>query len=180
MTSRHRPLFSSPLRRISGATLWRALLLTTLLLGPARAVLAQDEYYSISPASFQDRDPVSDDNYFDPVAGSFFVEGGGGGCLYAPVHLPDGVTILGLVMHYEDVGAGTLAAGIHRKSLHSEDNSENLGYVESTGSAPGVRVAVDLTIVNGAVDLENYAYFAVVCLPSFQAHLHGVYLSFTR
>lgn len=180
MTLRHRPFLTSPSRRISGATFWRAFLLATLLLGPAQAALAQDEYYAISPASLQNRDPVLEDSYFQTDFGYFTVDGAGGGCLYAPVHLPDGVTILGLVMHYYDVGPGTLAAGIHRKSLHSADNSENLGYVESSGSAGGIRVAVDLSIVNGTVDLDNYAYFAIVCLPSVQAELHGIYLSFTR
>ena len=151
------------------------------MLGPAQAALAQDEYYAISPASFQNRDPQLEESYFETAAG-YFAQGESeiGGCLYAPVHLPDGATIQGLVMNYEDVGAGTLAAGIHRKSIHSEDNSENLGYVESSGSAPGVRVAVDLSITNGTVDLDNYAYFAVVCLPGIDFRLHGVYLAFTR
>lgn len=180
MSSRPRHLDTSPPRRRSDATPWRRLLLVALLLGSATVARADTEYYAISPASLQVRDPVLHYSYINTTEGYFHTEGVESECNYAPVHLPDGATIIGLVMYYEDTGAWSVAADIRRKSVDSEDGTEPLGYVESTGSSSGIHVAVDLSIANPVVDLEHYVYFAVVCLPPAGVLLHGLYLSFTR
>ncbi len=100
--------------------------------------------------------------------------------MYAPLHLPQGATVTGLVMWFVDVGSGWYAADIRRKSITSTALAQIMGSVTSTDGA-GIRFVLDATISNGVIDNDNYVYYAFVCPNPFPGpELHGLYIIYNR
>ena len=146
---------------------------------PGSAALVT-ESYAVSPGSLRSLDSSGRSNWFRPTLGQFVTEGGSWGCMYAPLHLPRGATVTGLVMWFIDVGGGWFAADIRRKSITSTAGAEVMGTVVSTDGA-GIRFVLDATISNGVIDNDTYVYYAVVCpYPSPGPELHGLYLIYNR
>ena len=138
------------------------------------------ESYAVSPGSLRSLDSSGAPNLFLFDQGLFDTQGGFWGCMYAPLHLPRGATVTGLVMWFVDVGGGWFAADIRRKSITSTAVAEVMGSVISTVGA-GIRLVLDATISNGVIDNDNYVYYAVVCPnPSPSPELHGLYIIYNR
>jgi len=133
-------------------------------------------YYALSPGSLHD-ETASDLSDFRTSSGSLY--SWSSGCLYAPLHLPDRVTLLGLIVYYWDIGDESVEVWVYRRSTHTGAASELMASAASTGSSEGIRLATDLTITNPIVDLDNYVYFVRVCLPYLDGALNGLYLSYS-
>jgi hypothetical protein len=141
--------------------------------------------HAVSPGSLWDHDAAEQDQIFDAIAEGYFPGTGAsatGGCRYVPLHLRGDATITGLVILFVDeTNGGDFAIELRRKQTASNANAEVLASAVSTGNAPGHRIATDLTIVNGAIDNDGFAYFLWVCIPYLleDTDLHGIYLSYT-
>jgi len=159
-----------------GATRATAVATLCLVLLPSLAA-GGTSYYALSPASLHDEIAASDQSDFRPDSGDLY--SWSSGCLYAPLHLPDRVTLLGLVVYYWDFSEEAVEVWVYRRSTHSGAASELMASVASTGSIDNIRVATDLSITNPTVDLDNYVYFARVCLPYLYGALSGLYLSYS-
>jgi len=138
------------------------------------------ESYAVSPGSLRSLDSSGNQNLFLFDQGWFYSWGGFWGCMYAPLHLPRGATVTGLVMWFVDDGFTRFAADIRRKSIISTAGAEVMGSVVSTVGT-GIRFVLDATISNGVIDNDNYVYYAFVC-PDLGPgpELHGLYLIYNR
>jgi hypothetical protein len=139
--------------------------------------------HAVSPGSIWDHDAAEQNQVFDAVDGGFLQTGPvnwAGGCRQIPLHLRADATVTGLVTLFIDDGVGDIVVQLRRKLTASTANAEVLASAASSGASPGLRIATDLTVSNGAIDEANYAYFLWVCSPIFDlAELHGIYVTYT-
>jgi hypothetical protein len=118
-------------------------------------ITPRTHYYSISGDTFKPR-YITPGTYLlsgGGTAGTYFhtsSTGGGGDQLFAPVHLPDGATITGITVYYNDATAATdLSATFFRHSITGGYTS--ITAFSSSGSAgPGSASASLSTVVNNS------------------------------
>jgi hypothetical protein len=136
--------------------------------------------HAVSPGSLWDHDAANENLYFESAGGYFASDGGFGGCAYAPLHLPAGATVTGLVILFVDDWNGEdYVVELRRKLTGSLADADVLATAASSGASSSHRVATDLTVANGTIDESLYAYFLSVCRPYFGSELHGIYLTYT-
>ena len=151
-----------------------------------REILAPDsadlvtESHAVSPGSLRVRDSAGAPTLFLRNDGLFDTQGGFWGCMYSPVHLPPDATVTGLVIWFVDDGFGRVAADLLRKSTTSTAVAEVMGSVTSTAGS-GIRFVLDASINNGAIDNNNYVYYAFVCPDAGPGpQLHGLYIIYSH
>lgn len=135
--------------------------------------------HGVSPGSLWVHDAFNEMQAFPVADGRFASDGGWGGCSYAPLHLPQGSTLTGLVIWFQDNTGADYQIEVRRRLTASNTGGSVLAATASSGAAAGVRVETDFSIADGTVDNALYTYFVYVCKPSFGSKLHGIYLTYT-
>lgn len=142
-------------------------------------------YHAISPASLFQSGQPNQDLVLDTASGSLRVDDFFDQCAYAPVHLPQGSTVVAFLMWVRDNNpADDSTATLRRFRIDGATGVQELAAVTSSGSGAGSRIFSDFTIANGVVDNATFWYFVYVCLPSFSdsdgpTELRGLYLSYS-
>jgi len=141
-------------------------------------------YHAVSPGSlFQSGDPIQH-QVLGTASGSLRFEGPLPYCAYAPIHLPQGATVTGLVFWVRDNnGADDSTAKLYRRSVNGTTGTQELASASSSGASGGARIFADFTVSNGLVDNLGYWYFVWVCLPNYGApdgptEMRGLYLAY--
>lgn len=142
-------------------------------------------YHAISPASLFQSGQPSQDLVLDTTSGSLRVDDSFEQCGYAPVHLPQGSTVVAFILWVRDANsADDSTATLRRFRIDGATGVEELAAVTSSSSGAGSRIFSDFTIANGVVDNATFWYFVYVCLPPFSdsdgpTELRGLYLSYS-
>ncbi len=102
------------------------------------------------------------------------------GLLVAPVHLPDGSTIVSVTMHFYDAGGSSATAWVSREALTTGSFSTLTDIVSSTGTSGNQTVAA--TLVGGGSEViaaDSYNYVAAATAPSTDERIIGVTITYT-
>jgi len=95
-----------------------------------------------------------------------------GGCIQAPVYLPDNTEIMSFYISYIDEDGGQdFSVWLTRTTNTSVAASLDLATVSTTGSSTSVRTAGDTSIQQPIVNLPEYSYYVGTCLPSASTKL---------
>lgn len=85
-------------------------------------------------------------------------------CGVAPLELPDGATVVGLLANLWDVRSDRNATlNLRRARMNASTVSEALATATTSGSG-GWQLKSDLTIANGTIDNASYWYWIDLCL----------------
>ena len=95
-----------------------------------------------------------------------------GGCIQAPVYLPDNTEITSFYISYIDEDGGQdFTVWLTRTTNTSVAAFLDLATASTTGSSPDVRTAWDTSIQEPIVQLPEYSYYVSTCLPSASTKL---------
>jgi len=142
-------------------------------------------YHGVSPGSLFQTGAPSQDLVLDTASGSLSLDLAGGACAYAPIHLPQGVTVTAFILWVRDNNSSEEStATLRRRSISGITGIQELAAVTSSGSSSGSRIFSDFSISNAVVDNLTYWYFAYVCLPALSApggptELRGLYITYS-
>ena len=98
-------------------------------------------------------------------------------CAWAPVDLPDGVTVTAMVGHLlKEVSGDDFSMQLKRKDLGNTVPAEVMAEVSSTGLpiSSQVRIVLDGSVADPVIDNSAYSYFVATgeCIAEVE---HGVY-----
>lgn len=131
----------------------------------AAAVPGGPGYYSVSVFEFM---PYVSPSFASPfpnyASQGMFNPGPGAGVYEAPVNLPNGVTILKLVVYFYDNSGSNLSIHLKKCALEAEGSFSMAAAVSSSESA-AVRTAEDTTITDAVIDMASNSYILELSLP---------------
>jgi len=126
----------------------------------------------ISAAAFATKGDDADSQYFNPFSGSLAGTGTGGGCVQAPVYLPNGARVTDVwASVIDNDGANDINISVFRRSTRSLNDVTLMASLSSSGQSTSVSTPSDVTITSPVVSLPEYAYYVVTCLPTANTKL---------
>ena len=135
----------------------------------------------VPAADFHSDGFYPDSAWFDFFNGTWEGRSWGDGCMVAPVYLPDGVTVTGVLVTFIDNDVGNhINFDLFRTNL-STSVVENLAYLNTTSfsESPNPQQHSTTFITYGTIDHSNYTYFLTTCLPTENTKLVGLQVYYT-
>ncbi len=129
--------------------------------------------FVIPAAAFSAKD-VGSSAFFKTFSG--YMQGSSmGGCVQAPVYLPQGAEIVEMWASLYDNDPGVdIYVTLIRTEHGGYHSSDDLATLHTSGDADGMQTPADETIDYPKVQYFDYSYSVHLCLPSVQTRLYSV------
>ena len=125
-------------------------------------------YTGIPAAAFVADSGGSDDGFYYYFAGLFWAPNNGGGCMQAPVNLPNNVTVTAVwATMYDNDAAVDWTVSLQRQNVYSvgaPGSSEYMASFSTTGESTNYQNPGDETIDFPVIDNYDYNYSFTTCI----------------
>lgn len=90
--------------------------------------------------------------------------GAGSYCGIAPVYLPDGATVTGVISYVYDNNADDVTTYLYAKPIGSTTLATTMAFIATSGQSTNIQGLGDTTITQPVINNSSYTYHLGVCL----------------
>jgi hypothetical protein len=132
----------------------------------------------VPAAAFKSKGNDSESTYFPILSGYIRGTSAAGGCVQAPLYLPQGARIDGMfVTVYDNDASNNITVTLTRTDNYEYFTYTDLNNLSSSGSSTSMQNIGGYTL-DEVVTYPRYSYFVHTCLPTLDTRLYAVRVYF--